>query len=127
MMRDVSWILGSECSSRRNGVTRVGPDHAHRFRRYRHAGRCRQRDGDGPPGQFFAIIGSSVGSGVSYGGVALGVGADFVILAQGTVDGTGSVSSPLTPPFRGTVLDRYHIQAATWPSRCSFRCRLPPA
>jgi hypothetical protein len=35
----------------------------------------------GPPGQFYALIGSSVGSGMSYGGVALGVGADFVILA----------------------------------------------
>jgi type IV secretory pathway VirB2 component (pilin) len=27
----------------------------------------------GPPAQFYAIIGSSVGSGMSYGGVALGV------------------------------------------------------
>jgi hypothetical protein len=67
----------------------------------------------GPPGQFYAIIGSSVGSGLSYGGVALGVGADFAILAQGALDGTGSVSVPLTPPFRGSVLDRYYLQAAT--------------
>ena len=67
----------------------------------------------GPPGQLYAIIGSSVGWGLSYGGVALGVGADFVILAQGVLDGTGSVSVPLTPPFLGSVLDRYYIQAAT--------------
>ena len=67
----------------------------------------------GPPGQFYAIIGSSVGSGISYGGVALGVGLDFAILAQGVLDGTGSVSVPLTPPFRGSVLDRYYLQAAT--------------
>jgi hypothetical protein len=70
----------------------------------------------GPPGQFYAIIGSSVGSGVSYGGVALGVGTDFAILANGALDGTGSVSLPLAPPFRGSVLDRYYIQAATSPS-----------
>jgi len=70
----------------------------------------------GPPGQFYAVIGSSVGSGVSYGGVALGVGADFVILSQGVLDGTGTVSVPVTPPFGGTVLDRYYLQAATSPS-----------
>ena len=57
----------------------------------------------GPPGQFYALIGSSVESGMSYGGVALSVGADFVILVQGTLDGTGSVSVSVTPPFRGTV------------------------
>jgi hypothetical protein len=70
----------------------------------------------GPPGQFYAIIGSPVGSGMSYGGVSLGVGADFAIVTQGVLDGTGSVSVSLTPPFRGSVLDRYYIQAATSPS-----------
>jgi hypothetical protein len=70
----------------------------------------------GPAGQFYAIIGSSVGSGMTYGGVGLGVGADFVILATGTLDGTGSVAVTLTPPFRGSVLDRYYLQAATSPS-----------
>ena len=70
----------------------------------------------GPPGQFFAVIGSSVGSGLSYGGVALGAGPDFAILAQGTLDGTGQVVITIVPPFRGTVLDRYYLQAATSPS-----------
>jgi hypothetical protein len=70
----------------------------------------------GPAGQHFAIIGSSVGAGVSYGGVALGVGLDFVILAQGVLDGTGQTSVTITPPFLGSVLDRYYVQAATSPS-----------
>ena len=67
----------------------------------------------GPPGQFYAIIGSAVGAGLSYGGIALGVGADFVILSQGVLDGTGAVSVGVQPPFRGSVLDRYYLQAAT--------------
>jgi hypothetical protein len=70
----------------------------------------------GPPGQFYAVIGSSVGSGVSYGGVALGVGTDFVILAQGVLDSSGSVAVSVTPPFLGSVLDRYYLQAATSPA-----------
>ena len=70
----------------------------------------------GPPGQHFALIGSSVDSGMSYGGIGLGVGADFVILAQGALDGTGMATVAVRPPFRGTVLDRYYLQAATSPS-----------
>ena len=67
----------------------------------------------GTPGQFFALVGSSVGSGLSYGGVALSVGADFVILAQGNLDSSGQAMVTLTPPFRGSVLDRYYLQAGT--------------
>jgi hypothetical protein len=70
----------------------------------------------GPPGYFFAIIGSSVGAGMSYGGVALGVGADVVILAQGVLGQAGQATVSVTPPFHGTVLDRYYLQAGTSPS-----------
>jgi len=70
----------------------------------------------GPPGHLFAIVGSSVGAGMSYGGVALGVGADFVILVQGVLDGSGQAVASVTPPLDGTVLDRYYLQAATSPS-----------
>ena len=70
----------------------------------------------GPPGQFFGIVGSSVNAGLSYGGFALAVGLDFRILAQGVFDGSGQASVSLTPPFRGTVLDRYYFQAGSSPS-----------
>jgi hypothetical protein len=67
----------------------------------------------GPPNQFFAIIGSAVNSGFSHGGVALAVGPDVVILATGTLSGAGQAVVPVTPPFNGTTLDRYYVQAAT--------------
>ena len=49
----------------------------------------------GPPGQAFAVIGSSAGAGFSYGGVALPVGPDVVVYHVGTLDSSGS----------GTVID----------------------
>lgn len=67
----------------------------------------------GGPGQHFAVIGSSVNGGFSYGGVALGVGADVAILALGNLDGNGQAAVTVTPPFNGTILDRYYLQAAT--------------
>ena len=67
----------------------------------------------GIPGQQFAVLGSSVGAGLSYGGVNLAVGSDMVILALGSIGGTGSVAVTFTPPFAGTTLDRYYVQAAT--------------
>ena len=67
----------------------------------------------GTPGQQYALLGSSVGAGMAYAGVNLGVGADFVILSMGAIGGTGSVSLHVTPPFVGTTLDRYYLQAAT--------------
>jgi len=70
----------------------------------------------GTPGQFFAIIGSSTNAGINFGGVALSVGADVALLAQGVLDGAGSAVVSITPPFRGTTLDRYYIQGATSPS-----------
>ncbi|MCC7179917.1 MAG: collagen-like protein [Acidobacteria bacterium] len=76
----------------------------------------------GPPGFSFAVIGSSTNAGFSFGGVALRVGVDVVILATGTLDGTGSATVGIAPPFVGTTLDRYYLQAVTSPSP-SF---LPP-
>lgn len=70
----------------------------------------------GTPGPYFALVGSSVGAGMSHGGVALAVGADFRILAQGVFDGTGHVSVAIVPPFVGTMLDRYYLQMGTSPS-----------
>ena len=70
----------------------------------------------GIPGQQFAVLGSSVGAGRAYGGVNLAVGSDMVILALGSIGGTGSVAVTFTPPFAGSTLDRYYVQAATSPS-----------
>lgn len=70
----------------------------------------------GPAGQRFAVIGSAVNSGFSYAGVALAVGSDVVILAQGVLDGTGVATLGVIPPFNGTTLDRYYLQAVTSPS-----------
>lgn len=67
----------------------------------------------GTAGQQFAIIGSTVGSGFSYGGTALGVGPDVVIIAQGVIGGTGNVAVGFAPPFLGSTLDRYYVQAVT--------------
>ncbi len=59
----------------------------------------------GPPGQFFAVGGSTTGSGLTYGGVQLQLGVDAVVLAQGVIDGTGRVVVAVTPPFRGSVIE----------------------
>lgn len=70
----------------------------------------------GTAGQSVALVGSTVGSGLSYAGVSLAVGADVTILFAGVLDGTGQVIVPLRPPFAGTTLDRYYLQAVTSPS-----------
>jgi hypothetical protein len=67
----------------------------------------------GTPGRFFAVIGSSVNGGVSYAGVALGVGADFTIITTGTLNSTGQAVVSFTPPFNNSTLDRYYVQAGT--------------
>jgi hypothetical protein len=59
----------------------------------------------GNPGEYFGVIGSAVNSGFSYGGVPLGVGPDLVILGQGRLDGTGTATIALVPPFVGTTLE----------------------
>ena len=76
----------------------------------------------GPPGQFFAVAGSATGAGFTYGGVALPVGPDVVVLHVGVLDGTGQAVVPVTAPFLGSQLDRYYVVAA-WANNSSF---LPP-
>jgi hypothetical protein len=67
----------------------------------------------GQPGEFYALVGSSTKSGMSYGGVALEFGPDYVILGFGVIDASGSVTVNVVPPFMTTSLDRYYLQAAT--------------
>ena len=76
----------------------------------------------GPPGQAFAVIGSSAGAGFSYGGVALPVGPDVVVYHVGTLDSSGSGTVIVIPPFATTSLDRYYLAGVTAPNQ-SF---LPP-
>jgi hypothetical protein len=71
---------------------------------------------NGDPGEYYAVVGSSVNGGFSYAGVALGVGTDVVIHAQGVLNGSGVASIRVLPPFNGTVLDRYYLQAVTSPA-----------
>lgn len=81
----------------------------------------------GIPGQQFAVLGSSVGAGLAYGGVNLAVGSDMVILALGSIGGTGSVAVTFTPPFAGSTLDRYYVQAATSPSAAFIPIAVSPS
>jgi Collagen triple helix repeat (20 copies) len=67
----------------------------------------------GAPGEFYALLGSSVNSGFSHSGVALGVGTDVAILSSGRLDGTGRADVRVAPPFVGTIFDRYYVQAVT--------------
>ena len=67
----------------------------------------------GQPGEYYVLVGSSMRSGMSYGGVALEFGADYVILGFGILQPTGSVTINVVPPFMQTSLDRYYLQAAT--------------
>jgi hypothetical protein len=62
----------------------------------------------GTPGQNYAVIASTTNSGFSFGGVALAVGADVVILAVGVLNGAGQAVVPVTPPF--PERDRYYVQ-----------------
>jgi hypothetical protein len=72
------------------------------------------------------LIGSTVGSGFTYGGVPLAVGPDVVILAMGVLDGTGRAVVAFTPPFAGTTLDRYYLQAATSTSTSFLPLQVSP-
>ena len=67
----------------------------------------------GSPGEYYAVLGSTVNEGFSYAGVALGLGRDVVILAQGVLSVSGQAQTLVQPPFGGTVLDRYYLQAVT--------------
>lgn len=70
----------------------------------------------GVAGQSFAIVGSSVDAGLVFAGNTFRVGTDFAILTIGVLDGSGQGTFAFTPPFRGTTLDRYYLQAAVSPS-----------
>ncbi len=70
----------------------------------------------GTPGHHYAVVGSAVGAGLTFGGVRLKVGLDASILARGVVNGTGTVTVSVTPPFLLTTLDRYYLQVVTSPS-----------
>lgn len=67
----------------------------------------------GAPGAFYALLGSNVNSGDSFARDGLKVSRDVTILTTGTLDGAGQASVRIIPPFVGTVLDRYYVQAAT--------------
>ena len=67
----------------------------------------------GTAGRQFALVGSTTGAGLEHGGVALALGRDFVILAIGVLDGGGRAVMSIAPPFVGTTLDGYYIQAVT--------------
>lgn len=70
----------------------------------------------GPPGQSFALVGSSTNAGFTFAGVSFSVGADVTILAVGVLDINGTSQVSVVPPFRGSTLDRYYFQAAFSPS-----------
>lgn len=70
----------------------------------------------GTSNHVYVVIGSSVNGGFTYAGVPLGVGQDVVILAAGSLGSSGTTVVSVTPPFNGTILDRYYLQAVTSPS-----------
>ena len=96
------------------------------------ADRCRScrrdspRHRDRPAGKLFAVAGSTTGAGLTYGGVSLPLGTDAVVLASGVLDGTGQAVVMVTPPFRGTMLDRYYL-IGVWSTNTSFLPLTPSA
>ena len=76
----------------------------------------------GPPGRYFALAGSSVGAGFSYGGVPLPLGTDVLVVHTGILDASGQVTISVTPPFLTSQLDRVYLVAA-WADNPQF---LPP-
>lgn len=67
----------------------------------------------GAPGASFAVLGSSVNSGGAFARENLKVRSDVTILSTGVLDGAGQAAVAIVPPFVGTVLDRFYVQAAT--------------
>lgn len=63
----------------------------------------------GTAGQSYAVIASRTTGGFSYAGVNLAVGLDVAVLAIGTLDGAGSATVSVTPPF--PTVDRFYVQA----------------
>jgi hypothetical protein len=67
----------------------------------------------GAPGAYYALLGSDVDTGGPFAADNLKVSRDVTILSTGMLDGTGQAALTIVPPFLGTVLDRYYVQAAT--------------
>lgn len=67
----------------------------------------------GAPGAFYAVLGSSVNSGGAFTRENLKVKSDVTILSTGVLDGAGQAAVAIVPPFVGSVLDRFYVQAAT--------------
>lgn len=67
---------------------------------------------NGPPGQSFALVGSSTNAGFQFSGVQFSVGVDVAILSTGTLDSGGVAQLSVVAPFRGSTLDRFYLQAA---------------
>jgi hypothetical protein len=70
----------------------------------------------GQAGQNYAVVGSPVGAGLVVLGIPMQVGPDFVILAMGVLDSNGQATTTIVPPFVGTTLDRFYLQAGVSPS-----------
>jgi len=64
----------------------------------------------GLPGDYFVVLGSPVGAGLSFGGQNLAVGTDYAVVASGQLDGSGRATVSGVPPFLFTTLDRYYLQ-----------------
>jgi Collagen triple helix repeat (20 copies) len=81
----------------------------------------------GAPGDFVALVGSSVGSGLVFGGAPLSVGTDFSVL-YGPAPLTNGMASVGVPAafFQGTALDRYYLQAVTSSNLGFFPFSLSP-
>jgi Phage Tail Collar Domain/Collagen triple helix repeat (20 copies) len=80
----------------------------------------------GPPGHYFAVVGSNVGAGLTFDGQSLAVGIEFVVTTTGQLDATGRAVISGVPPFLFTTLDRYYLQAVTSPSPTFVPAALSP-
>ncbi len=67
----------------------------------------------GTAGELYAVLGSDVNTGTSFAGDKLKVAHDVAILATGTLDVAGRAAVTIIPPFIGSVLDRYYVEAVT--------------
>jgi hypothetical protein len=67
----------------------------------------------GTPGAFYALLGSSVDGGGSFSRENLKVKNDVTVITTGSLDGSGQASVSIVPPFVGSVLDRFYVQAET--------------
>ncbi|MEZ5287739.1 MAG: hypothetical protein R2712_23640 [Vicinamibacterales bacterium] len=66
----------------------------------------------GPPGLFYAVIGSSMGAGATYGGVPWPPDRTWPSSRRACWTGREASPSRSPAPFLFTTLDRYYLQAA---------------